>query len=183
METIERIIQRFQQYCVIQIMFVVYSDRDTDNHLSLIIDNLYIFRIQESMFELLEKRIEEVKEQNLSDEVSNSQSFPSIYLYRGAKLKRDEFEQLQVGCRVITNESFTCSYDRNATEIFIGIDLMIDRSTNSNRDAWQQFVLFIIDVDHRTSTDTILAYVSHESKLSDQNVFKTPIQRFCSVIF
>ncbi|CAF0782188.1 unnamed protein product, partial [Rotaria sordida] len=158
METIERIIQRFQQYCVIQIMFVVYSDRDTDNHLSLIIDNLYIFRIQESMFELLEKRIEEVKEQNLSDEVSNSQSFPSIYLYRGAKLKRDEFEQLQVGCRVITNESFTCSYDRNATEIFIGIDLMIDRSSNSNRDAWQQFILFIIDVDHRTSTDTILAY-------------------------
>ncbi|CAF1238153.1 unnamed protein product [Rotaria sp. Silwood1] len=224
METIQRIIQRVEQYRIIQTMFVVYSDRNTDNHLSLITDNLHICRTQESMFELLDKRIKEVKEQNLSgglfttfyrkekslkdvqedlatfvwihafkvilmsmprdsleakrqmlsecrayyrndvvplaqineferkyqskdairwytkpgflfylvnkavrsqdisvlyqfryfiidlccrlEEVSSSQSFSSIHLYRGAKLNRDEFEQLQVGCLVSTNGFF-----------------------------------------------------------------------------
>ncbi|CAF4016670.1 unnamed protein product [Rotaria sp. Silwood1] len=66
METIQRVIHRFQQFGVIQTMFVIYSDGDTNNHLSLITDNLHVFRTQESMFELLEKRIEEIEEQNLN---------------------------------------------------------------------------------------------------------------------
>ncbi|CAF5026997.1 unnamed protein product, partial [Rotaria sp. Silwood1] len=65
METIQRIIHRLQQYRVIQTMFVVYSDRDTDNHLLSITDNLHIFQTQELMFNVLEKRIEEIEKQNL----------------------------------------------------------------------------------------------------------------------
>ncbi|CAF1414193.1 unnamed protein product [Rotaria sp. Silwood1] len=287
METIQRIIQRLQQYRVIQTMFIVYSDRDTDNHLLSIIDNLHIFQTQELMFEVLEKRTEEIEKQHLDgglfttfyrkekslkdvredlatfvwthvfkvvlmsmpynsleakgemlrecrayyrndvvqlaqineferkyqskdairwytkpgflfylvnkalrsqdiwalykfryfiidlycrlDEVSNSQPFSSIRLYRGAKLNRDELEQLQVGCLISTNGFLSCSSDRNVAEMFIGIDPMIDRSSSHNRDAWQQFVLFIIDVDRRTSMNTILADVSHESEVPDEN--------------
>ncbi|CAF5089321.1 unnamed protein product, partial [Rotaria sp. Silwood1] len=65
-ETIQRIIHRFQQHRVIQTIFIVYSDKNTAHHLSSMIDNLHIFQTQESMFELLEKRIEQVEEQNLS---------------------------------------------------------------------------------------------------------------------
>ncbi|CAF1318473.1 unnamed protein product [Rotaria sordida] len=282
-ETIQRIIHRLQQYRLIQTMFVIHSDRDTDNHLSSINDNLHVFRAQESMFELLEKRLEEVEKQNLSgglfttfyrkekslkdvredlatfvwthvfkvvlmsmphdsleakremlgecrayyrndvvqlaqideferkyqskdairwytkpgflfylvnkalrsqdiwvlykfryfiidlccrlEEVSNSQSFSSIRLYRGTKLNRDELEQLQVGCLVSTNGFLSCSLDRNVAEMFIGIDLMIDRSSNHDQDAEQQFVLFIIDVDRRVSMNTVLADVSHENEM------------------
>ncbi|CAF0905405.1 unnamed protein product [Rotaria sordida] len=275
METIQHIIHRFKQFGVIQTMFVIYSDRDADNHLSLIIDNVHIFQTQESMFELLEKRIEEIEERNLNDglfttfcqkekslkdvredlatfvwthtvkvqlmsmphdsleakrhmlsecrayyrndaiklaqidkferkyqskdairwytkpgflfylvnkalrsqdiwvlykfryfiidlchcleQISSSQSFSSIRLYRGTKLNRDELEQLHIGCLISTNGFLSCSSDRNVAEMFIGIDLMIDRSSTHNRDAWQQFVLFIIDVDRRTSTNTVVA--------------------------
>ncbi|CAF4799667.1 unnamed protein product [Rotaria sp. Silwood1] len=304
METIQRIIHQFQQYRVIQTIFVVYSDGNTAHHLSSIIDNLHIFQTQESMFELLEKRIEQVEKQNLSgglfttfyrtekslkdvkkdlatfiwthvfkglcfesvhpktiavvylvllmsmprgslqakyemlsecrayyqndvvqlaqidefertyqskdairwytkpgvlfylvnkalrsqdiwvmykfryfivdlccclEEVSNSQSFSSVRLYRGAKLNRDELEQLQVGCLISTNGFFSCSSDRNVAEMFISIDLMTDRSSSHNPDAWQQFVLFIIDVDRRISTNTVVADVSYESDLPDEN--------------
>ncbi|CAF3696222.1 unnamed protein product [Rotaria sp. Silwood1] len=103
------------------------------------------------------------------EEVSNSQSFSSIRLYRGAKLNRDELEQLQVGRLVSTNGFLSCSSDRYIAEMFIGIDHMTDRSSNHNRDAWQQFVLFIIDVDRRTSTNTVVADISHQSDIPDEN--------------
>ncbi|CAF1134619.1 unnamed protein product [Rotaria sp. Silwood1] len=287
METIQRIIHRLQQHRVIQAMFVVYSDKDTDNHLLSITDNLHIFQTQELMFEVLEKRIEEIEKLNLNgglfttfyrkekslknvredlatfvwthvfkvvlmsmpynsleakgemlsecrayyrndvvqlahidefertyqskdairwytklgflfylvnkalrsqdiwviykfryfivdlccylEEISISQSFSSVRLYRGAKLNRDELDQLQVGCLISTNGFFSCSSDRNVAEMFISIDLMTDRSSSHNPDAWQQFVLFIIDVDRRISTNTVVADVSHESDLPDEN--------------
>ncbi|CAF1294715.1 unnamed protein product [Rotaria sordida] len=287
MESTQRIIHRLQQLGVIQTIFVVYSVSDPDNHLSLIADNFHVFQNHELMFELLEKRIQEVEEQNLNgglfttfyrkekslkdvredlaifawthvfkvllmsmprdsleakrqmlsecrayyrndavrlaqineferkyqskdaiwwytkpgflfylvnkalrsqdiwvlykfryfiidlccrlEEVSSSQSFSSIRLYRGAKLNRDELKHLQVGCLVSTNGFFSCSSDRNVAEMFIGTDLVTDRSSSRDRDACQQFVLFIIDVDRRTSTNIVVADVSHESELPDEN--------------
>ncbi|CAF4728535.1 unnamed protein product, partial [Rotaria sp. Silwood2] len=103
------------------------------------------------------------------EQVSSSQSFSSIRLYRGTKLNREELEQLQVGCLISTNGFLSCSSDRNVAEMFIGIDPMTDISSSHNRDAWQQFVLFIIDVDRRTSTNSVVADVSHESDIPDEN--------------
>ncbi|CAF1207135.1 unnamed protein product [Rotaria sp. Silwood1] len=286
-ETIQRIIHRFQQHRVIQTIFIVYSDENTAHHLPSIIDNLHIFQTQESMFELLEKRIEQVEEQNLSgglfttfnskekslkdvqkdfaifvwthvfkvllmsmprgslqakydmlrecrayyrndvvqlaqideferkyqskdairwytkpgflfyivnralpsqdvwvlytcryfivdlccclEEVSSLQSFASVRLYREAKLNRDELEQLQVGSLVSTNAFFSCSSDRNVADMFIGIDLISDIWSTHNRNAWQQFVLFIIDVNCKTSMNIVVADVSNESELPDEN--------------
>ncbi|CAF3257394.1 unnamed protein product [Rotaria sp. Silwood2] len=304
MEKIQRIIYRFQQYRVIPTIFVVYSDKNPDHYNPPTIENLHIFQSQESMLELLEKRIEQFEEQNLSgglfttfyrkekslkdvhndfatfvwthvfrgsffervhqktilliylvllmsmsrgslqakyemlsecrayyrndavqlaqideferkyqskdairwytksgflfylvnkalrsqdiwalykfryfivdlcyrlEEVSNSQSFSQVCLYRGAKLNRDELEQLQVGSLVSTNAFFSCSSDRNVAEMFIGIDFMTDRSPSHNQDAWQQFVLFIIDVNCKTSMNIVVADVTHESELPDEN--------------
>ncbi|CAF3305515.1 unnamed protein product [Rotaria sp. Silwood2] len=82
------------------------------------------------------------------EEVSYSQSFSSVRLYRGAKLNREELEQLQVSSLISTNGFFSCSFDRDVAEMFIGVDLMTDRSTSMN---------------------TVVANVSHESELSDEN--------------
>ena len=66
METIHRIIHRLQPYRVIQTIFVVHSDTDSDSHLPLVVNNLHVFRSQELVFEVLEKRIQEVTEQSLN---------------------------------------------------------------------------------------------------------------------
>ncbi|CAM4820701.1 unnamed protein product [Rotaria magnacalcarata] len=283
-ETVQRIIYRLQQYRVIQAMLIVPTDRDEDNHLPLTNDNLHIFRSQQSMFEVLEKRIEEIQTNNLNgglfttfyrnekalknvrddlasfvwfhafkvllmhmphdsleakremlsecrayyrndavqldeiddfarnyqskdairwytkpgflfylvnkalriqdiwalykfryfiidlcyrlEEASNSQSFSSIQVYRGAKINQDELEQLQVGCLIATNSFLSCSSECSVAEMFIATDQNVDRS---HRDKQKQFVLLIIDVDGRSSTKPVMADISHESQLPDEN--------------
>ncbi|CAF3188337.1 unnamed protein product [Rotaria socialis] len=65
-ETVQRIIYRLQQYRVIQTMLIIPTDSDEDNHLPITNDNLHIFRSQQSMFEVLEKRIEEIHTNSLN---------------------------------------------------------------------------------------------------------------------
>ncbi|CAF1539872.1 unnamed protein product [Adineta ricciae] len=95
------------------------------------------------------------------EELSQSQNCSSIRVYRGTKLNRDELEQFQVGNLVSTNAFLSCSTNRKVSEMFI--------STNNNRLASQQSVLFLIDVDRRISPKTIFADVSHQSVFPDEN--------------
>lgn len=103
------------------------------------------------------------------EQLSRSQCFSSIRLYRGTKLNRNELEQLQVGCLISTNAFFSCSTNLRVAEMFLGIDHTIDRCSSHNRDAWQQFVLFIIDVDRKVSPNIVVADVGLESELPDEN--------------
>ncbi|CAF5065538.1 unnamed protein product [Rotaria sp. Silwood1] len=103
------------------------------------------------------------------EQISTSQSLPPIRLYRGAKLNRIELEQLQVGCLVSTNGFFSCSTDRRVAEMFLGIDPNTDSSSNYKRDASQQSVLFIIDVDCTVSEKNVVADISRYSDIPDEN--------------
>ena len=106
---------------------------------------------------------------NLLERLSISRPLSSMLLYRGGKLNQDELQQLQVGCLISTNGFFSCSSVRTVAEMFMGIDLETNRLLNHSRDAWQQFVLFIIDVDYTKSSHTIVADISHESDMPDEN--------------
>ncbi|CAF3772557.1 unnamed protein product [Rotaria sp. Silwood1] len=103
------------------------------------------------------------------EQISTSQSLPPIRLYRGAKLNRIELEQLQVGCLVSTNGFFSCSTDRHVAEMFLGIDPNTHSSSNYKRDASQQSVLFIIDVDCTVSEKNVVADISRYSDIPDEN--------------
>jgi tetratricopeptide (TPR) repeat protein len=101
-------------------------------------------------------------------EVSSTHFNSSFRLYRGAKLHREEVENLQVGSFVSTNGFFSCSCNRNVAEMFIGIDLSIEKSPSSDRDERQQFVLFEIDVDVIKSPDVVVANVSAQSRFPEE---------------
>jgi len=95
------------------------------------------------------------------EDLYRSQTISSKYVYRGAKLNRDELEQLQSGCIVSTNGFLSCSLDRNVAEMFI--------STSNQQDSWLQMILFIINIENTNSTHTIVADISQESVMPDEN--------------
>ena len=103
------------------------------------------------------------------EKMSRSQSFSTIRLYRGAKLNRNELKQLQVGSLISTNGFLSCSSNRDVAEMFIDTDYKNNSSSNRTQDAWQQFVLFIIDVDYTTSTDIVVADISRDSDIPDED--------------
>lgn len=105
----------------------------------------------------------------LLERLSISRPVSSMRLYRGTKLNQDELQQLRIGCIISTNGFFSCSSVRRVAEMFIGIDSEMPRLHNHSRDAWEQCVLFIIDVDYTKSPHTIVADVSHESFMQDEN--------------
>jgi tetratricopeptide (TPR) repeat protein len=106
---------------------------------------------------------------NRLEEAATVHSETSFRLYRGATIHRNEVENLQIGSIVANNSFFSCSRDRNVAEMFISIDPSSGRSLNRGRDERQQFVLFEIDVDLTKFPDTIVANVSAQSELSDEN--------------
>jgi tetratricopeptide (TPR) repeat protein len=109
-----------------------------------------------------------LKEKSISTRDRYNSSF---HLYRGAKLSRNEIEQLHVGRLVATNGYLSTSLNLNIAQLFIGIDSMSTISSRHNRDDRQEFVLFDIDVDLIHSPEIILADVSEYSVSPDENEF------------
>src|SRR6202034_2065743 len=99
------------------------------------------------------------------EEASVTHSDTSFRVYRGAKLHREEVENLQVGSFVANNSFFSCSRDRNVAEMFIGIDSSTGKSPSQSRDERQQFVLYEIEVDLTKFPDTVVANVSAQSEI------------------
>jgi len=106
---------------------------------------------------------------NRLEEAATVHSDTSFRLYRGATIHRNEIENLQIGSIVANNSFFSCSRDRNVAEMFISINPLTGRSLNRGREERQQFVLFEIDVDLTKFPETIVANVSAQSELSDEN--------------
>ncbi|UJR16869.1 hypothetical protein I4U23_003767 [Adineta vaga] len=90
-------------------------------------------------------------------------------VYRGSKLRRDEVEKLEVGSLVATNSFFSCSRHLHTAENFIGISSTVDMSPSRGRNERFQYVLFQIDIDLNKSPDVVVADVSNESAVPDEN--------------
>jgi tetratricopeptide (TPR) repeat protein len=109
-----------------------------------------------------------LKEKSISTRDRYTSSF---HLYRGAKLSRNEVEQLHIGTLVATNGYLSTSLNLNVAQLFIGIDPMINISQRQSHDNRQEFVLFDINVDLTHSPEIIVADVSEHSTSPDENEF------------
>jgi tetratricopeptide (TPR) repeat protein len=94
-----------------------------------------------------------------------------ISVYRGTILRRDEVEQLRVGSLVSTNGFLSSSGLLEVALAFISSDKGIGASSSRSRNDLQQFVLFKIDIDLNLSPDVIVADISGESQIPDENEF------------
>jgi len=99
-----------------------------------------------------------------------SHSLP-ILVYRGTIVRRDEVEQLRVGSLVSTNGFLSSSRFLEVALSFISSDTGIGTSSSRSRNDPQQFVLFKIDIDLNLSPDVIVADISGESQIPDENEF------------
>ncbi|CAF1373548.1 unnamed protein product [Adineta ricciae] len=92
-----------------------------------------------------------------------------LSVYRGSKLRRDEVEKLEVGSLVATNSFFSSSKHLSTAQNFIGIISNVDTSPSRGRHDRYQYVLFKIDIDLHNSPDIVVADVSNESAVPDEN--------------
>ncbi|CAF3704779.1 unnamed protein product [Rotaria socialis] len=90
-------------------------------------------------------------------------------VYRGAQLCRDEVEQLHIGTLVANNGFFSSSLHLDVAQQFIGIDLDTGMSPSHGRSDIRQYSLFKIEVDLAKFPDIIVADVSSESTVPDEN--------------
>ncbi|CAF1152594.1 unnamed protein product [Rotaria sordida] len=89
-------------------------------------------------------------------------------VYRGARLSKNEVEELRVGTLVATNGYMSSSIHLNVAQLFISIDPTTGMSPSRSRDDKQQFVLFEIDINLTDSSEIIVADVSDYSAVPDE---------------
>jgi len=90
-------------------------------------------------------------------------------VYRASIISRDEIEELTVDTLVATNGFFSTSKDLDVAKHFIGVDSETGMSPSRSREDRRQFVLYEIDVDLTHSPEIIVADVSEQSVVSEEN--------------
>ena len=100
-------------------------------------------------------------------ETARTEQLP-LYVYRGATISRDELEKYQVGYIVATNAFFSASSDRQVAEMFCGFNDVNPSATRSRNDDLQH-VLFEINIDRNHLLDIVLADISCQSEIPDEN--------------
>lgn len=90
-------------------------------------------------------------------------------VYRGSNLNRDEVEQLHVGTLVATNGFLSTSRHLDVAQTFIGIDPITGISPSQSREDRRQYVLFEIDVDLAETPDIVVADLSGQSAVPEEN--------------
>jgi tetratricopeptide (TPR) repeat protein len=89
-------------------------------------------------------------------------------VYRGARLSKNEVEELRVGTLVATNGYMSSSIHLNVAQVFISIDPTTGMSPSRSRDDKLQCVLFAIDINLTDSPEINVADVSDFSAVSDE---------------
>ena len=89
-------------------------------------------------------------------------------LFRGAKFRRTEIEQLGVGSLVAVNGFFSTSRNRHVAEAFINICPLTGKSPSRHRNDSEQYVLFDIRVDLTVSPDCVVADAHTQSYIADE---------------
>jgi len=119
---------------------------------------LYIFRY--FIFDLCE---------NLA--AARYSSSTPISVYRGTILRREEVEQLRVGSLVSTNGFLSSSRCIDVALSFMSSNQDAHSTNNRSRNDAYQFVLFQIVIDLNQSPDVIVADISNQSCIKDEEEF------------